>query len=145
MGSTACTDGSPRLFKIDVPAIDCFFSGTGDMFAALTVVRLREAISDAGLGGTASWVSPDDVQGTHLPLAKATEKVLASMHAVLQKTKQARDEALASADRPSSGQSEEHVKDMYLLKTKAAEVRLVRNMLDLSKPQVRYHAQPLDP
>jgi pyridoxal/pyridoxine/pyridoxamine kinase len=31
--------------RVDVPALDCFFSGTGDMFAALTVARLSEAVS----------------------------------------------------------------------------------------------------
>lgn len=144
MGSTARTDGSPRLFRIDVPAIDCFFSGTGDMFAALTVVRLCEAVTDADLGSRTSWLSPDDVHATDLPLAKAAEKVLASMQAVLQKTKQARDEALAAAETSSPGNSEENEKDLYLLKTKAAEVRLVRNVLDLTRPSVQYRAEPLD-
>lgn len=143
MGSTGRSDGSPRLFRIDVPAIDCFFSGTGDMFAALTVVRLREAVTDAGLGSVTSWLSPDDVDAIELPLAKAAEKVLASMHAVLQRTKQARDEALERVGK-SSGQSEGNKKDMYLLQTKAAEVRLVRNMPDMRWPRVQYRAKPLD-
>lgn len=143
MGSSARADGSPRLFRIDVPAIDCFFSGTGDMFAALTVVRLREAVTDAGLGSVTSWQSLDDVDAVELPLAKAAEKVLASMHAVLQATKQARDEAVERAGR-SSGQSEGNEKDLHLLQTKAAEVRLVRNMPDLRRPRVQYRAKPLD-
>lgn len=143
IGSTARADASPRLFQIDVPAIDCFFSGTGDMFAALTVVRLREAITDAGLGNTTSWRSPDDVHATDLPLAKAVEKVLASMHAVLRKTKLARDEVLERAE-GAEGRSGEGEKDRYLMETKAAEVRLVRNMPDLRRPEVRYRAQGLD-
>jgi len=113
------------------------------MFAALTVVRLREAIMDAGLGSGTAWLSPDDVNAIDLPLARAVEKVLASMHAVLQKTKQVRDEALERVGN-SSGQSEGNEKDMFLLKTKAAEVRLVRNMLDLRRPSVQYRAKPLD-
>ena len=142
VGSSARGDGSPRLFKIDVPAIDCFFSGTGDMFAALTVIRLREAITDADLGNTTSWLSPDDVQAIDLPLAKAAEKVLASMHAVLQKTKQARGETLERVGK-SAGRAEDE-KNMHLLETKAAEVRLVRNMQDLRRPDIRYQAQSLD-
>lgn len=113
------------------------------MFAALTVVRLREAVTDAGLGSVTSWQSLDDVDAVELPLAKAAEKVLASMHAVLQATKQARDEAVERAGR-SSGQSEGNEKDLHLLQTKAAEVRLVRNMPDLRRPRVQYRAKPLD-
>lgn len=143
MGSTARADRSPRLFRIDVPAIDCFFSGTGDMFAALTVVRLREAVTDAGLGSSTSWLSPDNVDAIELPLAKAAEMVLASMHAVLRETKQARDEALERVGK-SLGQSAGNGRDMYLLQTKAAEVRPVRHMPDLKRPRVQYRAKPLD-
>lgn len=113
------------------------------MFAALTVVCLREVIKEAGLGSMTSWLSPDDVNAIDLPLARAVEKVLASMHAVLQKTKQARDEALERVGN-SSGQSEDNEKDMFLLKTKAAEVRLVRNTSDLRRPSVQYRAKPLE-
>ncbi|KAI9878126.1 MAG: putative pyridoxal kinase [Pleopsidium flavum] len=146
VGSTARADGSPRLFKIDIPAIDCFFSGTGDMFAALAVVRLREAVTDANLNNTTSWLSPDDVNAVDLPLAKAAEKVLASMHAVLEKTKKARDEALKAMEGLVGTLEKEKGSEnrMHLLKTKAAEVRLVRNMEDLRQPKVQYHAQPLE-
>ncbi|CBF89843.1 hypothetical protein AN0270.2 [Aspergillus nidulans FGSC A4] len=81
IGSTTLSTGKPRLFRIDVPAIDCFFSGTGDMFAALTVARLREAVfadADENLRYKKSWIPADDVKPTELPLAKATEMVLAS-------------------------------------------------------------------
>lgn len=145
VGSTARANGSPRLFTIDVPALDCFFSGTGDMFAALTVVRLREAVTAANLNDTMSWLSPDDVDAVDLPLAKAAEKVLASMHAVLEKTKNARDEALkAIEERPGSSNEEKDSKmRIHLRKTKAAEVKLIRNVEDLRQPKIQYRAQPL--
>jgi len=134
IGSTSTSMHTPRFFKIDVPAIDCFFSGTGDMFAALTVVRFREAITTAGLGNVKSWVSPDGVKGVDLPLARAAEKVLASMHAVLVKTKKARDEALVGFE------GEEGVEGR-LRRTKAAEVRLVRNLGELKEPRVEFWAE----
>ena len=137
------TDCSPRLFKIDVPAIDCFFSGTGDMFAALTVARLREAIADRNLASTKSWISPDDVEAVDLPLAKAAEKVLGSMQAVLEKTKKARDETLESMGGPMGAIEKDSEKGLHLRKTKAAEVRVVRNQFDLRDPQVTYRAQSL--
>ena len=137
------TDGSPRLFKIDVPAIDCFFSGTGDMFAALTVVRLREAISERSLGSTRSWVSPDDVNAVDLPLAKAAEKTLGSIQAVLEKTKNARDAALEGMRGPMGALEKDSEKRLHLRKTKAAEVRVVRNQDDLRNPKIIYRAASL--
>ncbi|KAL4802697.1 Ribokinase-like protein [Aspergillus unguis] len=146
IGSTTLSNGNPRLFRIDVPAIDCFFSGTGDMFAALTVARLREAVfndSDAELRTTKSWVSADDVRPADLPLAKATEKVLASMHNVLERTMEARDKELAStpAAEAGSGTEEELLKKEHLRRTKAAEIRLVRNVRYLREPTVEFKAK----
>lgn len=138
IGSTTRSDGSPRLFRIDVPALDCYFSGTGDMFAALIVARLREAVfaEDPVLRATRSWVSPDRVRATDLPLARATVQVLASMHCVLEKTMEERDAELRAVDtRGDEGLSEEErVKRMHLRKSKAAEVRLVRNVGFLREP-----------
>ncbi|KAB8070278.1 Ribokinase-like protein [Aspergillus leporis] len=145
IGSTIRSDGSPRLFRIDVPALDCYFSGTGDMFAALTVARLREAVftSDPQLRTTKSWVSPDDVRATDLPLAQATVKVLASMHSVLEKTMEARDAELRVADTRGDEQlsEEERRKRVHLRKSKAAEVRLVRHVQFLREPTVEFQAQ----
>jgi len=150
VGSTARTDFSPRSFKIGVPAIDCFFSGTGDMFAALTVVRLREAVTQAEVGGVKSWISPNDVGPTELPLAMAAEKVLGSMHAILEKTKEARDEELANTSGPLGAMEKEKEsekeseKRMGLRRTKAAEVRVVRCVGDLREPATKWKAVALD-
>lgn len=145
IGSTARADFSPRIFKIDVPAIDCFFSGTGDMFAALTVVRLREAATEANLSGTKSWVSSDDIEATELPLAKAVEKVIGSMHAILVKTKEARDRELGGMGGPLGVMEKEKdsEKRLGLRRTKAAEVRVVRCLEDLRSPRTDWKAEAL--
>ena len=143
VGSSRRSDGTARAFRIDAPDIDCDFVGTGDMFSALTVVRLREAAVGAGLTDVASWLSPDDVAPEDLPLAGAIEKVLASMHIVLEKTKAAMDDEMAEVQkRAESGQGLSE-KEMHLRKTKAAEVRLIRNATDLKDPVVVYRAQAL--
>ena len=160
VGSSVRSDGTtPRLFRITIPSIDCFFSGTGDMFAALTVVRLREAAVAADLLGKKSWMSEDRVAAEQLPLARAAEKVLASMGAVLSKTKEAvdrevkgmedrefgvvdRDTKPVGTEEEEKGQEDE--KRSHLVKTKAAEIRLVRNVRDLKEPEVKWKAERLD-
>ncbi|KZF25909.1 Ribokinase-like protein [Xylona heveae TC161] len=146
VGSTLRSDRSPRIFRIDVPAIDCFFSGTGDMFAALMVVRLREAATAAGLTHKKSWISPDDVEQVELPLAKAAEKVLSSMQSVLEKTKIARDKELEELGGPLGAleREKDSEKRLHLRHTKAAEIRLVRNVKYLREPEVKVSAVPLD-
>ena len=148
IGSTMTSTAKPRIFKIEVPAIDSFFSGTGDMFAALMVVRLREAVSAvACLAETGAWVSKDDVEATELPLALAAEKALASMQEVLTRTKKSRDEDLESyQQKPKVRDSglQEDDKELHLRITKASEVRLVRNMEHLRNPQLKFHAEKVD-
>ncbi|KAK0661065.1 putative pyridoxal kinase C6F6.11c [Lasiodiplodia hormozganensis] len=142
VGSTATSTHAPRLFRLDAPAFPHFFSGTGDMFAALTVARLREACAQAGTLGQPSWRSADDVRPAELPLARATEKVLESMHVVLGKTAAACEEEMARLDEeegrmqsvPDGGDAEaarERTFKRHLRCMRASEVRVVRNVGDL--------------
>lgn len=116
------------------------------------MARLREAVFAASpeLRNTKSWVSPDEVEATDLPLARATVKVLASMHSVLEKTLEARDAELAAAvsagdgdgeDGAGLGDEEEKKKREHLRRTKATEVRLVRNVRFLRDPVVEFEVQ----
>lgn len=112
------------------------------MFAALMLVRLREAANTAAVLNNTAWQSPDDVTATDLPLAKATEKALASMHAVLTKTARVREEEL-------SGMNEEDEKKAHVRRTKASEVRVVRYAEELRHPtleglSVKFKAEPVD-
>ena len=119
------------------------------MFAALTLVRFREACLHADLLGRKSWMSGDEVPAVELPLARACEKVLSSMQLVLGKTVKARDEAMGrydgdkgsvgfGVDGVAGGHSQE--KRRHLAETKAAEVRVVRNVADLTSPEVKFTA-----
>lgn len=154
IGSTATSDRRPRLFRITVPALPVFFSGTGDMFAAILLARLRQAAKEANVLNKASWRCGDDVAGPDLPLAKATEKVLASMHAILKDTAQHYEAATRKFDEEmenelNEGIGEEADKDKELQKhlrlTRAAEVRVVRNAKALlNPPNVEdFKAQPI--
>lgn len=117
------------------------------MFAALMIVRLRQAVAEQGLAQTKSWLSSDDVEAVDLPLAKAAERVLGSMQTVLAKTKEARDESLESTGLggPLGAMEKEKgsEKRVHLRRTKAAEVRLVRNLTDLREPKSYFQAEAL--
>lgn len=144
VGSSMTSDRRPRLFQIVFPAIDCYFSGTGDMFAALTTVRMRQAIFGEGsaskaLGQKRSWLSGDDVPVLDLPLAKATEMVLASMHEILAKTA----EGMAAPSTQAAVATEMDEKKAHLVKSKSAELKLVRNLASLRDPVVEYKAKKI--
>ncbi|KAK8083488.1 pyridoxine kinase [Apiospora saccharicola] len=149
VGSTRTSTGKSRLFSITFPVFDAYFSGTGDMFAALMVVRMREAVASSSLKDKASWLSDDDVDALDLPLAKAAEKVLASMHEVLSRTCEAMqvelDRELADDPAKEGGLSgEERAKKVHLLKSRAAELRLARNWGCLRGPTIEYRAVKLE-
>jgi pyridoxine kinase len=142
VGSTARADQSPRLFRIDVPYYPVYFTGTGDMLAALLVARFREAAAEAGLLTAASWSSPDEVAPTELPLAKAAEKVVASMQAILSKTYRyflQKQEKLEVSRAGLGGDEDEEAegieKKRNLLLTKAVELRLIGNVGDIIRPE----------
>ncbi|OIW35325.1 pyridoxine kinase [Coniochaeta ligniaria NRRL 30616] len=145
VGSSMTSDRRARPFKIVFPAIDCYFSGTGDMFSALMAVRMREAaVATPGLSQTRSWLSGDEVEATDLPLATAAEKVLASMNEVLDKTCRAMTAEVQRARDEMKGLGEEEAKKrLHLLQSRAAELRLVRNLESLRSPVVVCRAQKM--
>lgn len=115
------------------------------MFAALTIPRLIEAVqqsSDPSLASLPSWKSPDDVPATELPLAKACQKVLASMQAILAKTTQKCDEAMQAydgrAEKEGCGSGDEDAAERsrrrHLALMNASEVQVVRYVRDLVDP-----------
>lgn len=143
LGSTLTSRATPRIFRVTVPALDCHFNGTGDMFAALLVVRLREAVSKTeGLTDKASWISDDHVRATELPLARATEKVLASMHGVLLKTMEKKDTEVKKYHAKMEGRAENE-EQYRLMVSRASEVSLVRNLDCLRNPSVKFTAEQI--
>ncbi|KAL9090112.1 MAG: hypothetical protein Q9159_002177 [Coniocarpon cinnabarinum] len=136
VGSTSTSDGSSRPFLLTITLLPVSFRGTGDMFAALMAVRLREAALSRGLvGNGASWSPGNDITATELPLAKATEKVLASIYAVLAKTAKRRDTELVVPSKVSSDEENEE-KAQHLRTTKASEVRVVQHVEELRNPPI---------
>jgi pyridoxine kinase len=125
-GSTATSSLEPRAFMLEAPVIDGPFVGTGDLFAALLLVRLHPFRP-----------VEDDIAASELPLAQALELVIASMQGVLKNTKRAMDLQLEK-DGESSGK-ERQVKLM-----RAAELRLVASQQALLTPEVNVKAVALE-
>lgn len=144
VGSSMTSDGKARLFKTVFPSIDCYFCGTGDMFGALITVRMREAVAAAegGVMEKASWVSGDEVAAVDLPLARAAEKVLASMHEVLSHTKDAMQGVVDKTLAAMGEEEREGEKQKMLAGKKAAELQLVRNLDCLRSPQKKIEVRP---
>ena len=105
-----------------------------------------------------AWLSGDEVDALDLPLARAAEKVLASMHEVLAKTaermegtvEKARRGVAAAVDGNGVGgvdgtgaEAESEKKTTHLFKSKAAELRLVRHLDSLRFPKVEFRATRL--
>lgn len=191
------------------------------MFSALMLVRMREAVynTPGDLTERESWLSDDSVDALDLPLAKAAEKVLGSMHEVLTKTaegmksrvekgkrfveeegKWRRQQANGTMNGSSDGDGDGHVdkkaklepetttngngvsgtageenkekteeerikeeedqrrkqleeqekevaeakKRLHLMKSKAAELRLVRHLDSLRRPKVEFRARRIE-
>ncbi|PHH64375.1 hypothetical protein CDD82_1773 [Ophiocordyceps australis] len=144
VGSSMASNGAARLFKIVFPSINCYFCGTGDMFGALITMRMREAVEQVpGLSSRASWLSDDDISGVDLPLARATEKVLDSMHVTLSRT---RDGMAAIMERTRVAMTDEERLDAsnaHIMQAKAAELQLVRNLDCLQNPLAKFEAKPV--
>lgn len=119
------------------------------MFAALTIPRLIEAVHAAStpefdLHSVPSWRSPDDVPATQLPLAKACQKVLASMQAILTKTTAACQQKMAAYDERAKsyhqgrGEGDEAASEVekkrHLALMNASEVTVVRYVKELVDP-----------
>jgi pyridoxine kinase len=113
------------------------------MFAALTIPRLIEAVQAVPeLSSKPSWRSPDDVPAEELPLAKAAQRVLASMQAILGRTTETCQESMKAYDaraakegrRDSDEADEETIKRRHLALMNASEVKVVRYVKELLDP-----------
>ncbi|KAF3904569.1 hypothetical protein ABW21_db0202591 [Orbilia brochopaga] len=137
-GSSMASDGTPRAFTITAPMLQGPFVGTGDMFASLMVSRFRHAAADAELLDKPSWMSPDNVTATELPLARAAEMVLSSMDRVLKKTGEARDRKVQSLDESDQSADSAIKRARYM---RAAELRLVQCIEEIQQPAVLFTAR----
>ena len=130
-GSTATSSLEPRPFVLEAPMVDGPFVGTGDLFAALLLIRLHPY--------TGRLVPHDQVSAKDLPLAKALELVIASMQGVLKSTKLAMDRE----EKKNGTLKVQRERERHVQKMRAAELRLVGSQKALLHPEVAAQVVPL--
>ncbi|KAF9085567.1 putative pyridoxal kinase [Mortierella sp. AD031] len=146
--SSRCSkDEHPRMFAIGFPTYDGYFTGTGDLFSALLVARLDEAILQAKEEESeATGPNPEEQEkstpltnGHHAnghrehkgtmektPLLRACIKVVATMRAVVLRTYQ--------AQKGTIGQSLDRTQASSAAVVKRCELQLIQSKRDIEQP-----------
>ncbi|KAF9566451.1 putative pyridoxal kinase [Mortierella alpina] len=115
------------VHAIGFPTYDGYFTGTGDLFSALLVARLDEAIHvEAQTKPQTPHANGHEATTQLGPLAQACVKVVATMKAVVLRTYQAQKGATAaSLDRTQASSS---------AVIKRCELRLIQSKADIEHP-----------
>jgi len=116
--SRSSSTSKQRTFAIGFPTYDGYFTGTGDLFSALLVARLDEALKE------------DTLSVDALPaLARACLKVVATMKAVVLRTYLAQKGTLGrSLDRTQASASQI---------VKRCELQLIQSKFDIENPDLQ--------
>lgn len=122
-------DQELKVHAIGFPTYDGYFTGTGDLFSALLVARLDEAVhEEAQAKLKTSHGNGHGAQAQLGPLARACVKVVATMKAVVLRTYQAQKGAtVAALDRTQASSS---------AVIKRCELRLIQSKADIEHPDV---------
>ncbi|KAK9479488.1 Ribokinase-like protein [Lipomyces japonicus] len=142
-GQTIAPDGSKVKFYLTLPFIDAYFTGTGDLFAAIMTDRFHHytAIKTASNSNSLqSWVKSE------LPFVRAVEDVSAIVQNVLINTarltnayNQAEEQKVADSHgsyaRPAIGTKERRIMDM-----KHSELRLIQSQDQIRNANVNVKA-----
>ncbi|EPQ31193.1 uncharacterized protein PFL1_01381 [Pseudozyma flocculosa PF-1] len=152
--ATAPPDGPDDLdvWMIQFPEVDGYFSGVGDLFAALTLGRFRPQETAQERAATA-----DGANGVKslTPIARAAELAIASLQGILARTSETIDrlEAEEARQSPSAAtatngkvQGEVQVEaedpaEARVNRMRKRELRIVQSRDEIERPEVVYRAR----
>lgn len=126
-------DDTPRVFAIGFPTYDGYFTGTGDLFSALLVARLDEAVQQEAGSSLEGQEKSAPVTNGHLgarketALSRACIKVVATMRAVVLRTYQ--------AQKGSTGRSLDRTLASSAAVVKRCELQLIQSKRDIEQPE----------
>ncbi|KAG9325378.1 hypothetical protein KVV02_004153 [Mortierella alpina] len=115
-------DQDVKVHAIGFPTYDGYFTGTGDLFSALLVARLDEAIQEKAH----SHATGHEANTQLGPLARACVKVVATMKAVVLRTYRAQKGATAAALDQAQASSSAVIR--------RCELRLIQSKADIEHP-----------
>ncbi|KAF9429569.1 putative pyridoxal kinase [Podila epigama] len=118
--SKAQGESVPCVYAIGFPTYDGYFTGTGDLFSAVLVARLYEALN-AKHNNEHSSLSPS-------PLSRACLKVVATMRAVVLRTYKAQE--------GTKGRSVDRKQAEAAAVVKRCELRLIQSKRDIEDPDM---------
>lgn len=119
---------------IQFPEIPGYFSGVGDLFAALTLGRFQSSSSSSS--------SSSDSSPSITPIARAAELAIASVQGVLAKTMEATAQTPAiELGSFSFSTSEEAAAQEKVETMRRRELRIIQSRKELEQPSVQYRAQ----
>ncbi|KAF9135678.1 putative pyridoxal kinase [Mortierella sp. 14UC] len=127
---------SPRMFAIGFPTYDGYFTGTGDLFSALLVARLDEAVrrdESEAESKQESQEKPGTLTNGYCcgakketALSRACIKVVATMRAVVLRTYQ--------AQKGATGRSLDRTQASSAAVVKRCELQLIQSKNDIEHP-----------
>ncbi|KAG0367016.1 putative pyridoxal kinase [Gamsiella multidivaricata] len=120
-------DETKKVFAIGFPTYDGYFTGTGDLFSALLVAWLDEALVEAQPPAKAGSAYGLGSKEMHTPLVRACVKVVATMKAVVLRS------YLAQMGITSGGQLDRTQASSAAV-IKRCELRLIQSKKDIEQP-----------
>ncbi|KAK9474897.1 Ribokinase-like protein [Dipodascopsis tothii] len=137
VGSSARSDGTPRPFYLRLPFIDQYFTGTGDLFAALLADRFHRYTN----GNTVELA--DSTPASELPLVSAVRDVSTIVQSVLRRTHQ---HVIDTQDRPVpaallSSYGMDAAKAKRIRDMKYGELQLISSQDAIRNPVVTVEAE----
>ncbi|CDS00168.1 related to pyridoxal kinase [Sporisorium scitamineum] len=124
-----------EIWSIQFPEVQGYFSGVGDMFAALTLGRFRPETDSAGQSNGTG-------EKPLTPIAKASELAIASLQGILSNTCQVIDQLekdLAPATQGADGKVDEAQERVDRMRRR--ELRVVQSKSEIESPTIVYRAK----
>lgn len=125
------------IWSIQFPEVQGYFSGVGDMFAALTLGRFRSEGEPSANGAKQS----NGMRSTSplTPIAKASELAIASLQGILANTCQVIEKLEKDQPESTGGKTDEAQERVDRMRRR--ELRVVQSKKEIESPTIVYHAR----
>ncbi|KAJ1025378.1 hypothetical protein NDA13_004191 [Ustilago tritici] len=123
-----------EIWSIQFPEVQGYFSGVGDMFAALTLGRFQPESQDSAADGAVNGETGKPLT----PIAKASELAIASLQGILSNTCKVIDELEANVGNKGGRVDEAQAK---VDRMRRRELRVVQSKKEIESPTIVYRAK----